>query len=64
MHVYFEFSQPTEPNIRSYDKNFMTFGQWIEGNIKLLPIKLVVINQKTIEVIYKYKMAAATGKIL
>ena len=60
MDVYFEFSQPTEPYIRSYDKNFMTF----EGNIKYLPIKLVVINQKAIEVIYKCKMAAATGKIL
>ena len=36
----------------------------VEGNIKLLPIKLVVINQKTIEVIYKCKIAAGTGKIL
>ena len=25
MHVYFEFLQPTEPNNRSYDKNFMSF---------------------------------------
>ena len=62
MHVYFEFSQPTEPSIRSYDKNFDFRA--VEGNIKLLLIKLVVINKKTIEVIYKCKMAAATGKIL
>ena len=62
MHVYFEFSQPTEPNIRLCDK-FYDFWA-VGGNIKLLPIKLVVINQKTIEVIYKCKMAAATGKIL
>ena len=62
MHVYFEFSQPTEPNIRSYDKNFDFRA--VEGNIKFLPIKLAVTNQKTIEVIYKCKMAAATGKIL
>ena len=57
MHAYFEFSQPAEPNIGSYD------FRAVEENIKLLPIKLVVINQKTIEVIYKWKMAAATGKI-
>ena len=62
-YVYFEFSQPTEPNIRSYDKKFYNFRA-VEGNIKLLPIKLVVINQKTIEVIYKCKMAGTTEKIL
>ena len=34
----------------------------VEGNIKLLPNKLLVINQKTIEAIYKCKMATTTGK--
>ena len=48
MHVYFEFSQPTEPNIKSYDKKFYDFRA-VEGNIKHLPIKLAVTNQKTIE---------------
>ena len=40
----------------------MTFRA-VEGNIKLLPIKLVVIIQKTIEVIYNRKMAAGAEKI-
>ena len=58
MHVYFEFSQPTDPNIRPYNIKFYDFRA-VGGNIKPLPIKFVVINQKTIEVIYKCKMAAA-----
>ena len=27
MHVFFEFLQHTDPNIKPYDKNFMTFGR-------------------------------------
>ena len=52
MHVCFKFLQPTDPNIRPYDKNLMTFlcSRGIP-NIKPLAIKHVVINQKTIEVI-------------
>ena len=63
MHVYFEFSQPTDPNIRlSYDKNFDFRA--VGGNIKPnLAIKLVIINQKTIKVTYKCKMAAATSEL-
>ena len=62
MHVYFEFSQPTDPNKRPYDKILIYDIRAVGGSIKPLPIKLVVINQKTIKVIYKCKMAATTGK--